>query len=356
MSQRTNNILVRGFFLVGMLIGLGMTFIPLARGATAESTVVGGGNDQREGGDINPAYFWLLGGPIVTVAAVAGFLLADRDLGTHTKRNVPTMTKTARRQNQWRSDNNVAVAVYVMVAAFGIVMFLVAAVCLVLIETDAGTLAEDDNGVREVSSPRILVVMVILGPMLVCVATMRMTSKMREPEIEWEQPKARQMPLVLGVTKPRRQRRRDKKVAVGWCTVGATLGMAMTLAALPCLFLGYGMSEETDGYDGEAGEDPVQPETGLICTGVLMLLCGPFLTYGSVKGIRDMGHQSKPKWARAYMTWLQGQKAGKNRLFWKCRKCGLEYADTANATEDCPKSKCDGKSDLSVRRPPMPRR
>jgi hypothetical protein len=66
------------------------------------------------------------------------------------------------------------------------------------------------------------------------------------------------------------------------------------------------------------------------------------------------GHQSDPKWAAAYMNWLQGQKVGKTRLFWKCGKCGLEYPDEAKATDRCPQ--CKSQSALTLKAPPKPRK
>lgn len=63
--------------------------------------------------------------------------------------------------------------------------------------------------------------------------------------------------------------------------------------------------------------------------------------------------QSDPRWAAAYMNWLQGQKAGKTRLFWKCRSCGFEYPDEANATDCCPK--CKSESALTPKAQPKPR-
>lgn len=61
------------------------------------------------------------------------------------------------------------------------------------------------------------------------------------------------------------------------------------------------------------------------------------------------GQQSNPKWAAAYMNWLQGQKAGKTRLFWKCRDaaCAHEYPEDHNATDRCPK--CKGESTLTLK-------
>jgi hypothetical protein len=68
------------------------------------------------------------------------------------------------------------------------------------------------------------------------------------------------------------------------------------------------------------------------------------------------GRQSDPAWAAAYMNWLQGQKAGGKRLFWKCSNsaCGHEYPEGANATDRCPN--CKGQSRLTSKAPPSPTR
>jgi hypothetical protein len=66
--------------------------------------------------------------------------------------------------------------------------------------------------------------------------------------------------------------------------------------------------------------------------------------------------QSNHKMATAYMNWLQGQKAGKNRLFWKCQDtaCAHEYPEEANATSWCPK--CKGQCAMVQRTAPKLRR
>ena len=68
------------------------------------------------------------------------------------------------------------------------------------------------------------------------------------------------------------------------------------------------------------------------------------------------GRQSDPAWAAAYISWLQGQKTGRKRLFWKCSNsaCGHEYPEGANATDRCPK--CKGQSTLTSKAPPRPTR
>jgi len=68
------------------------------------------------------------------------------------------------------------------------------------------------------------------------------------------------------------------------------------------------------------------------------------------------GQQSDPDWSAAYMNWLQGQKAGRTRLFWKCQNaaCANEYPEDANATDRCPK--CKGQSALTLRPAPKSRR
>ena len=64
--------------------------------------------------------------------------------------------------------------------------------------------------------------------------------------------------------------------------------------------------------------------------------------------------QSDPEWTAAYLNWLQGQKAGKTRLFWKCGSCGHEYAEEANATDHCPN--CKKEASLTPKVPPKARR
>ncbi len=68
------------------------------------------------------------------------------------------------------------------------------------------------------------------------------------------------------------------------------------------------------------------------------------------------GQQSDPKWAAAYMNHLQGQKAGKVRLFWKCKNsiCAHVYPDNGNAPDCCPK--CKGEIGLALRHAPKPTR
>lgn len=66
------------------------------------------------------------------------------------------------------------------------------------------------------------------------------------------------------------------------------------------------------------------------------------------------GQQSDPEWAAAYMNWLNGQKAGTVRVFWKCKACGHDYPDNANATVRCPK--CGKQSILTPKTAPKPGR
>jgi hypothetical protein len=79
--------------------------------------------------------------------------------------------------------------------------------------------------------------------------------------------------------------------------------------------------------------------------------CGCKVHLGDLRRYMQ-GRQSDPKWAAAYMNWLQGQKAGKTRLFWKCGKCSLEYPDEARATDRCPQ--CKSQSALTLKAPPKP--
>lgn len=68
------------------------------------------------------------------------------------------------------------------------------------------------------------------------------------------------------------------------------------------------------------------------------------------------GQQSDPIWAAAYMLFLQGEKTGKTRLFWKCQNtsCAYEYPENASATDRCPK--CKGECVLTQKGSPKPNR
>ncbi len=68
------------------------------------------------------------------------------------------------------------------------------------------------------------------------------------------------------------------------------------------------------------------------------------------------GRQSDPEWAAAYIHWLKGQKAGRKRLFWKCKNpaCDHEYPDEAIASDICPK--CKSHSELALKSAPIPGR
>ena len=175
--------------------------------------------------------------------------------------------------------NNTAVAVHAMMAALGIVTSLIALVCLILIETEKHAFAETGREIREGGMSGLLILAVILGQVFGYSAFMRALKRMREAETGWRPSRPRQI--------PRKQRRRQKKVTVGLCTVGASLGMVMILAALPCLILG-GMMIDSDDEGNEPSARRRWQGGGLVVLGVLMLVCGPLVTYRSVKGNRKM--------------------------------------------------------------------
>jgi hypothetical protein len=106
---------------------------------------------------------------------------------------------------------------------------------------------------------------------------------------------------------------------------------------------------------------------GRLSVSVLSRLCKPdgTMRYMRKRGVGGkvhladlrqymQGRQSDPEWTAAYMNWLQGQKADKTRLFWKCRSCLYEYPDEAAATDRCPK--CKSEATLIQKAPPKPRR
>ena len=142
-------------------------------------------------------------------------------------------------------------------------------------------------------SPAILgLLFFICGSVLTYVSVEGLPQSRRRPGPPTQTPPVPEIivPRTPQIMKPRRQRKREKKVTVGWCTVGATLGMAMILAALPCLIVGCRTYEEgvESGYteDGEPFHLRTDRGSRLALLGILMLLCGPPLTYASVKGIR----------------------------------------------------------------------
>ena len=100
----------------------------------------------------------------------------------------------------------------------------------------------------------------------------------------------RHVPRTAFTGKFRRQRRRQKKVTVGLCTVGAIVGVAMILVGLACLLLGGTVISSLHG-DEDGNHDPsvyrARRAWPRITSGILMVCFGPLLTYGSVKRIRD---------------------------------------------------------------------
>ena len=66
------------------------------------------------------------------------------------------------------------------------------------------------------------------------------------------------------------------------------------------------------------------------------------------------GRVSDLEWAKAYMNYIRAVGKGDLRFFWRCKKCGYEYPDNADAPDRCPK--CKGECDLVGRKPPKPRR
>jgi len=65
------------------------------------------------------------------------------------------------------------------------------------------------------------------------------------------------------------------------------------------------------------------------------------------------GRLSDSEWAAAYMNWLNATKAGKFRMFMRCKKCGHEYPDEPTATDRCPK--CKEEAEVTLKKPPKPR-
>jgi len=63
--------------------------------------------------------------------------------------------------------------------------------------------------------------------------------------------------------------------------------------------------------------------------------------------------QSDPKWAKAFLTYLNAAGKGDMRYFWTCTVCDHEYPENGTATAECPK--CGGEAKIGGKRPPEPR-
>jgi hypothetical protein len=66
------------------------------------------------------------------------------------------------------------------------------------------------------------------------------------------------------------------------------------------------------------------------------------------------GHQSDPRWAKIYLTYLSASGKGDIRFFWRCKACGYEYPEGPAATATCPK--CHSDAEIYCKRPPEPTR
>lgn len=66
------------------------------------------------------------------------------------------------------------------------------------------------------------------------------------------------------------------------------------------------------------------------------------------------GHQSDPRWAKAYMAYLSAAGKGDVRFYWRCKACGHEHPEGSAAQTDCPG--CGGECEILRKRPPEPKR
>jgi len=66
------------------------------------------------------------------------------------------------------------------------------------------------------------------------------------------------------------------------------------------------------------------------------------------------GQQSDPRWARAYMAYLNAAGKGDTRFFWHCKECGEDTPESSNASVCCPK--CSAECELISKKPPAPGR